>query len=367
MQQHIRWDISDERRAIYAIAAKRSQLARSEAEARAKDAPESHINPNYDPSADMPRQAPNGVRTLSLFSGGGGLDLGFDLAGFAHFRSYEVLDFAAKTLRKNRPTWSVAGGKEGDVIKVDWRPFRSKVDFIHGGPPCQPFSIAGRRNGPADSRDMFPEFIRAIREVRPEAFLIENVLGFLSRKFSSYREDILRQLGQSYCVSAFTLSSRDFGLPQDRKRVFLVGVRKALKRRFEPERIRFAEIGRTVRNSLGLSDIGYDNLAPTLRCTLTGPRQTTSIANSTASVRKWEELGIWAHGVSPDRTLADAFPASNGLYRLCVEECQIIQGFPLDWTFDGAVYQRLGMIGNSVCPPVAYEVGVAIFDQIFRA
>ncbi len=363
---HIPWEISDERRMRYATSSREAQAARKQANKLAEASPDSELSLTYDPNHDMAKLPSNGQRTLSLFSGGGGLDLGFDRAGFEHFASYELLSFAGVTLGQNRPGWKVHSGEDGDVRSADWREYKGQIDVVHGGPPCQPFSIAGRREGSQDHRDMFPEFIRAVDEIRPKAFVAENVLGFLSARFKDYREKVITKLSKNYHVTVFVLSSADFGVPQVRKRVFIVGAAKRLRKKFDPAKIEGSGVQRGVREALGLRDIGVDGFAPTLRCTLTGPRQTTSIANSTASVVKWTEFGIWPHGVSPDRSIADAFPTKNQTYRLCVEECQILQGFPLDWQFHGAVYQRLGLIGNSVCPPVAYAVARGIYDQLLR-
>lgn len=365
--KHIPWDISDERRSEYSASSRASQAARKKADLDALKGPVSPLTISYDPNEDMPLLPKSGLRALSLFSGGGGLDLGFDRAGFHHLASYEVLPFAGDTLKNNRPNWTVLSGADGDVRTVDWSLYTDQVDVLHGGPPCQPFSIAGRREGAGDNRDMFPEFVRAVEQLRPRVFVAENVLGFLSKKFDDYRNAVIKRLGRKYNIEVFTLSSADFGVPQERKRAFVVGSLKRARRKFHSGEIKTNTTVRGVRSALGLRDIGRDGFAPTLRCTLTGPRQTTSIANSTASVKRWTEYGIWPHGVSPDRSVADAFPTKNQTYRLCVEECQVIQGFPLDWQFSGAVYQRLGLIGNSVCPPVAYALASSIRDQLLRA
>ncbi len=125
-------------------------------------APVHEVNqPKLNPEDLMPQLPTNGLRSLSLFSGGGGLDLGFDRAGFQHTASYEVLEDAGKTLKRNRSNWTVFSSDAGDVRNVDWTPYRGQVDVIHGGPPCQPFSVAGRQEGKQDDRDMFPEFVRA--------------------------------------------------------------------------------------------------------------------------------------------------------------------------------------------------------------
>lgn len=367
MDTYIPWDISEEKRKKYALSSRASQLARKRADQKAATIGEVELTATYQPELEMPRLTSNGIRTLSLFSGGGGLDLGFDYAGFDHHSSYEVLSFAGKTLLHNRPKWRVRHSEAGDVRRQDWRCMENEIDFIHGGPPCQPFSIAGRRSGAEDTRDMFPEFKRAVDSIKPRAFLAENVSGFLSKKFNDYRTQLIRSFEKDYFVSVFQLSAANFGVPQDRRRVFLLGVKRGQSNSFDSSRLENTSRRRTVRSALGLGENGIDGLAPTIRCTLSGPRQTTSIANSTASVEKWTHLGIWPHGVSPDRKTASSFPTKNGTYRLCVEECQLLQGFPLDWEFVGPVYQRLGMIGNSVCPPVAYEIAKEIKRQVFNS
>ncbi len=366
MDVHIKWNISEEKRAEYAETSRKSQLARKHADENAALLGDIELTAKFRPELLMPKRKRSDIRSLSLFSGGGGLDLGFDLAGFRHVASYELLDFAGETIKKNRQRWKVFSGHGGDVTSVNWNGIYSDIDFLHGGPPCQPFSIAGRRSGNADSRDMFPEFLRAVEQLSPKVFLAENVIGFLSNKFKDYRASLVAQLSDKYHVTLFKLSASDFGVPQDRKRVFLVGVRKSFASPFNADAILKAKKTSTVREALGLPANGVVGYAPTIRCTLSGPRQTTSIANSTASVSKWTELGIWPHGVSPDRKTAASFPTKNGTYRLCVQEAQLLQGFPLSWHFYGPVYQRLGMIGNSVCPPVAYAIATAIRDQLFN-
>ncbi|MES2915747.1 MAG: DNA (cytosine-5-)-methyltransferase [Pseudomonadota bacterium] len=367
MSTYIPWDISSERRAEYASSSRQSQLARRKAEILAASREHPQLRPRYNPLEEMPQRSYDGLRSLSLFSGGGGLDLGFDRAGYSHVASYDILPFAGTTIKLNRPHWNVYSGASGDVTSVDWLKYRGHVDVVHGGPPCQPFSIAGRQLGEQDRRDMFPEFERAVQAILPKAIIIENVLGFGGRKFESYRNSLLGRLSRRFNLSVGILSAKDFGVPQDRKRFFIIGVAKDQGGCIDFRRIKRHLSERTVRHALNLPSVDNDGLAPTIRCTLTGPRQTTSIANSTASVKVWKSLGIWPHGVSSDPRLSQSYPAPDGLHRLCVEECQLIQGFPLNWQFVGATYQRLGLIGNSVSPPVAYAVATAVSDVLLQA
>lgn len=234
---------------------------------------------------------------------------------------------------------------------------------------------------------MMPEFTRAVLEARPKVFQMENVPALTQRKFSAYVEEIiLSPLQAAYEISMAFLRAADFGVPQSRRRVFFVGVRRDLQRRFgfPTATHRWDHLGGTTasaalelvggagdllqtmgaRASLGLPDRGFDRLAPTLRSTLNGPRNTTSILSSTAAQRVWSELEIWPNGVAEDRERARAFVAKNGHFRLSVADCAILQGFPDGWPFQGATYMSLGQVGNAVPPPLGYAVAAAIADLL---
>jgi DNA (cytosine-5)-methyltransferase 1 len=347
--------------------------------------PKHKINiPRFNPEELMPQLPRNAFRALSLFSGGGGLDLGFDRAGFEHSASYEVVTDAGATLLSNRPRWIVKSGDEGDVTKVDWRGM--KVDVIHAGPPCQPFSSAGRQLGHEDGRNLFPEFIRAVREIGPLGFVAENVRALLNVKFRQFvQEQILRPLSRDYIVHVFELNAASFGVPQVRSRVFFVGFKRGLKVEYrKPSPTHYYEhlVGEEIppmaelmggikfqhcmgaREALGLPDIGFDALAPTLRSGLTGPRHTTSILSSVSALKLWNKLQIWPNGVAASREAARRFVPDNGHFRLSVQDCALLQGFPESWKISGAVYKSIGQIGNSVAPPMAYQVALSILRAL---
>ena len=133
------------------------------------------------------RRTPD-LQSLELFTGAGGLALGTHAAGFRHVALLDWNRHACATLRENIRRDTVAGVSdwrviEGDVRERDYTPFGS-AQLVAGGPPCQPFSIGGRHRGMNDNRDMIPEFIRAIREIQPTAFLLENVKGLIRKTFS---------------------------------------------------------------------------------------------------------------------------------------------------------------------------------------
>jgi DNA (cytosine-5)-methyltransferase 1 len=376
------WEITDAKREFF----RQNSLRSSQAKQRALDGDEvgtQPINiPTFDPATLMPETARHELAALSLFSGGGGLDLGFDRAGYTHVASYDTLEAGGATLVANRPTWNVFAGADGDVRATDWRRYRSDIDVLHGGPPCQPFSSAGRQLGHEDERNLIPEFVRCVRQVRPAAFVAENVSALAGPKFAGYlKESLYGPLERAgYRIVTFKLSAHEFGVPQLRHRVFFVGFRRQrdfarfvpptpthradLLHRGPASAPSHARLDATVgvRAALGLlgDHHGLDALAPTLRSTLTGPRHTTSILSSVSAQKVWAALGIWPNGVAATRDAASAFPAGNGHFRLSVPDCALLQGFPESWSFHGAVYMALGQIGNSVAPPVAYRVALAV-------
>ncbi len=189
--------------------------------------------------------------------------MGCDRAGFHHQALVERDKHSCYTIRENQQRgmqlvsdWCI---HQMDVADFDYSNVRGEIDLLAGGPPCQPFSIGGNHNGYLDKRDMFPEFFRAVRELRPKAFLIENVRGLVRRNFINYFEYILLQLNYpelqpksdeswndhflrlqqhqrsniknklSYQVTWQLLNAADYGVPQKRERVFIVGFRSDLK------------------------------------------------------------------------------------------------------------------------------------------
>jgi len=374
-------ELTEAQREVFRRGARESRLAKQAAQRGDGPEPVHEVNvPELHPDDLMPARSSQGLGALSLFSGGGGLDLGFERAGYDHVASFEILEKAAATLIKARPEWDVRDGSEGDVRSMTdagWRKFRGETDVVHGGPPCQPFSIAGRQRGHLDERDMWPEFVRCVLAVRPRAFVAENVPAIADKKFEGYvKENILAPLEHRYTIRRFVLKATDFGVPQIRRRVFFVGfTRKQDARRFDLPTATH-EWGENrqipgslppcmgVREALGLSDIGFDAPSPTIRSTLTGPRHTTSILNSTAAQRTFAKLQVWPNGVAADRQSARTFLAKNGHFRLSVADVGILQGFPEWWRFEGATYMQLGQIGNAVAPPMGYAVAMAVSDAL---
>lgn len=199
------------------------------------------------------------MNSIELFAGAGGLGLGIEKAGFSHSVVVERDRDACATVRfnlgKQRNGHSQWPLHETDIRYFDFSSFQNKVDLVSGGPPCQPFSIGGKHRGFNDSRDMFPEAARVVRTVQPRAFIFENVRGLLRRSFAKYFEYIILQLtypeiapgeaetwtehlnrlerhhtkgqyrGLHYRVAFRLVNAADYGVPQKRDRVVIVGFR----------------------------------------------------------------------------------------------------------------------------------------------
>ena len=381
------YDITDEKRELYRKISHESRLAKLAAEQGLLECNHKINTPLFNPNLLMPQLKSNDLTAISLFSGGGGLDLGFSRAGYSHVASYELIPICKDTLSSNLQCKSIfCGPNQGDVTKADWSHYQGKIDIVHGGPPCQPFSIAGAQKGIDDKRNMWGEFSRAINMIKPKVFIAENVPGILNPKFRNFVKKYIFDQLSDYSITKFEMHTADYGVPQIRKRVFFVGFRnKVISKRFispKPTHT-WRHLGYTnynlslfydglakisgVRECLGLPNIGFDNLAPTIRSAFTGKRNTTSILNSTAGQKAWGDMQIWPNGVQTDRKKASAFPAKNGHFRLSVQDVSLIQGFPESWKFAGAVYQVLGQIGNSVSPPVAYQVALSVVNVLKSA
>ncbi|QBR03774.1 DNA cytosine methyltransferase [Paraburkholderia pallida] len=172
-----------------------------------------------------------------LFAGCGGMAIGLEQAGFRHEWMVEFNPVACQTLRSRfHGSWyeQPLSVIEADVRTVDWSRMDA-VDIVAGGPPCQPFSRGGRAGGENDPRDMWPEALRAVREIRPRGFLFENVKGLLRPAFGEYLARILSDLRRGgetesnapdrYEVAVISVNAADYGAAQKRERVLIAGVR----------------------------------------------------------------------------------------------------------------------------------------------
>ena len=299
---------------------------------------------------------------VEICAGAGGQALGLDMAGFSHIALVEYEKEYCDVLKANRSNWNVICA---DVHDFNGKKYRG-ADLLAGGVPCPPFSVASRQLGKDDERDLFPEAIRLIGEIKPRAVMLENVRGFLDAKFNEYREYILnsiRDLG--YRVSIKLLNACDYGVPQLRPRVVIVGIRNDEAGLFSyPEKLsgHIPTVGETLKKLMGAN--GWENVgvwaenANKIAPTIVGgsKKHGGPDLGPVRSRRAWAELGVDGNGVANEAPPPDF----QGMPRLTKEMIALIQGFPKEWSFGTKKTAACRMIGNAFPPPVARAVGLQI-------
>jgi DNA (cytosine-5)-methyltransferase 1 len=309
------------------------------------------------------------LEAVEICAGAGGQALGLERAGFEPALVVELDPMACETLRLNRPAWKIA---EGDVADPQiWNPRDyAGIALLAGGVPCPPFTVAGRRLGAVDERDLFAWAIELCRVVRPRALMLENVRGLSETRFGAYRQyvlDRLRELG--YVPGWRLLHASDFGVPQLRPRFVLVALRPADARWFRwPDPA--GEPPPTVGEAL-LDLMGARGWAGAARWARRANRIAPTIVGGskkhgggdlgpTRAKRAWAELGVDGLGIADEAPGPDDDPAL--MPRLTCEMVARLQGWQDDWgwRFAGRKTARYRQLGNAFPPPVAAAVGRAI-------
>lgn len=164
---------------------------------------------------------------IELCAGAGGL-ASAAAPSLTHLALIDHCDVSCRILRQNKP-WAPSAVHQTSLSDVDWDAYRGQVGLLSGGPPCQPWSQAGRRRGFEDPRDLLGSLHEIVAAVEPEVFVFENVPGLASVQNRAYFADILRNLrrprrGLRYGVMAGIFNAADYGVPQTRRRLFFVGL-----------------------------------------------------------------------------------------------------------------------------------------------
>lgn len=324
------------------------------------------------------------MKIASLFAGAGGLDLGFKRAGFDVVWANEYDSTIWQTFEANFPGTTL---DRRSIVDVPASAI-PEVDGIVGGPPCQSWSEAGARRGITDKRgQLFYEYIRILNDKKPKFFLAENVSGMLHPQHKDALNSIIASFEDAgFVVSWKLLNANDYEVPEDRKRVIMVGYRKDLGLRFQHPEPLPAKL--VLRDAIG----DLPDAVPAL-----GKNKTNGINGSVANheymtggfstiymsrnrVRSWDEPSFTIqaggrhapiHPQAPTMELVEKdvrrfVPGKEGLYRrLSVRECARIQTFPDDFVFH---YRDVGdgykMVGNAVPVQFAFHLARQIAKDL---
>jgi len=338
------------------------------------------------------------IRGISLFSGAGGLDIGFEQAGFKILLATDIDTVCCETLNANTgntlsPDMVVVNS---DIWEIDLETLPNNIDFIIGGPPCQTFSASGRRAGGAPGRldkrgSLFKAYCDVIKKTSPTVFLFENVRGILgTNKGKDFEEIISSFTSLGYRIDYRILDAEDYGVPQQRERIFIVGHKMdseflfprplygsdslalaphiSVKQAIEDlpftdnDRIETYFGGGKYTELLPLVPPGSNYLHFTAKRGYPSP--------IFAYRSRFSDFLYKANPDAPVKTLI----ASPGKYTgplhwdnryLTVHEYMRIQGFPDNHFFVGNRSDKLRQIGNSVSPKIAFMMALAIKQQIF--
>lgn len=332
----------------------------------------------------------NGIPFVSFFTGCGGIDLGFEAAGYKHVAAFEFNELFCKTLRKNRPDWKVYGPPthSGDVSNVNEVvktlekiiPIGFEGMFV-GGPPCQPFSIASNQRfskaGDNFKRVGFEhetngnllfDYVSIIKHFNPLCFLIENVPGLRDLDGGEQLSEAIRELKEmGYVVDEpKVLNAADYGIPQFRERLFVIGSRSGYSPTY-PESF----------------NIHYGAGSVLGRCQ-GNAKNTETRVHKLSSIQRYCKLGYGQRDqlgrvdrldpCIPSKTVIAGGTNGGGRSHLhpeiprtlSVRECARLQTFPDDYVFVGSTARQFTQVGNAVPPVLAAQLALAIASSVFR-
>ncbi|MDO9231414.1 MAG: DNA cytosine methyltransferase [bacterium] len=324
------------------------------------------------------------MKLASLFTGAGGLDLGFERAGFYVVWANEYDPTIWETFEHNFPKTKLDKRSIVDVPASEI----PDVDGIIGGPPCQSWSEAGAGRGINDKRGrLFYDYIRLLKEKQPKFFLAENVSGILHPKHKEAFSNIIKEFENAgYEISCKLLNANDYDVPEDRLRVIIVGYHKRLKKKFEfPEPQKYKPVLRDAIFDLRLAKpakdknkTNGDELKITNHEYMNGGF--SSIYMSRNRVRSWDEPSFTIqaggrhapiHPQAPKMKFISQnerifVPGKENLYRrLSVRECARIQTFPDDFIFKYRdIADGYKMIGNAVAVNFAHHLAKKIYEDL---
>jgi DNA (cytosine-5)-methyltransferase 1 len=335
-------------------------------------------------------------KAISLYSGAGGMDIGFDKAGFEIIWSNDIDPFAVDTHKRILKNCNAT---IGDVCKQTL-PTNESIDLVFGGPPCQGFSVAGKMD-PNDPRSRHVwNFLGIVKMLKPKAFVMENVKALAENaRWKSIREQLIENANSiGYKTKLFVLNASDYGVPQKRERMFLIGMldqeplppkKTTVKNKKTVIEVlnelpHFGEEGNNTKCTAKITPatnpvmrrspyagmifngqgrpINLFSQASTLPASMGGNR--TPIINQEQIINhdnRWIE-DYHMHLLNGGKPIAQV---PEYLRRITVEEAAAIQTFPKGMHFSGSITTQFRQIGNAVPPKLAYEVAKSVYNQLY--
>lgn len=303
------------------------------------------------------------IQMVSLFCGAGGLDRGFENAGFETIWANDFDKFACETHR----TWSKAEVVQGDIGQVNFD-LIPKTDFIAGGFPCQGFSLAGPRKIDDQRNILYRYFVKLVETKQPKAFIAENVKGILTLGNGEIIDAIISDFAsKGYNVKPTLVNAADYGVPQDRLRVIIVGIRKDLEKEFV--------FPKAFDYKVTMKDALKDIPTPSKDEICNAPYSSRYMSRNRK--RNWNEQSFTIPAMAKQVTL---YPGSPDMVKLgtdlwkfgdCGEtrrlsylEAAAIQTFPRDMDFKGDLTSKYKQIGNAVPVKLAEAVAKELYKIV---
>lgn len=329
-------------------------------------------------SLQLPQKESKGLAAVSLFSGGGGLDLGLSLAGFDFKYSNDEVKYYCDTISYNFPGCTT---EAKDIRELKGRDIKElikteRINLIAGGPPCQAFSILGKRGSFSDFRGQLVfDYIRLINELEPEAFVFENVPGLLTLNKGEDWEKLYHyfKVETGYDIYTDILNAANYGVPQIRKRVFVVGFRERVKFAFpQPIYRDYSSLDLLNQNlptwiSAKLALENVDGL-PNHHIRIHGERVRSRYEKIPPGGRDKVDHTDRIHPEKPSGTVLVGSKAGGGRpfihpylpRHITVREAARLQSFPDWYKFLGTSTAQYRQVGNAVPPLLAFAVGKSI-------
>lgn len=327
---------------------------------------------------------------ISLFAGGGGSSLGYQMAGYNELLAVEFDSNAVKTLEANFPDLKIYAGdikklSGNDCLKLAGIK-KGELDVLDGSPPCQGFSSSGKRNVNDSRNDLFKEYVRLINCIQPKIFVMENVKGMIKGKMKGRFIEILKEIRSTgYNVKCKLMNSMWYGVPQSRERLIFIGVRSDIDNIIQfPDKLKSKPI--TVKQAIkNIKNInfaplpkGHEEVFPQIT---QGESAINCVDKKTLEKyiprmiknKKYEFGNICKrlHNNRPAPTITKTFinysepPIHPEKHRvITIEEAKLLTSFPEEYIFVGKFTEQWARIGNSVPPKMMYHIAKTIKEKM---